>query len=152
MHPVSRYVFRPIAWLALLALGACAQPAPPPPQYTPAAAAQHARELDERKDEVMRQLAVCESGGYGDSERPIYGGRGSYAGRFQFAVRTVINYVKEMDGRLLNSQQALLLAQDYQQAAELAKFVVFEKRHFWNWPACSRKIGLANQVDAIQGL
>jgi hypothetical protein len=33
---------------------------------------------------MMRQLAVCESGAHGDSDRPIYGGRGAYVGRFQF--------------------------------------------------------------------
>lgn len=37
-----------------------------------------AREIEERKDDLMRQLAICESGGYGDSERPIYGGGGDF--------------------------------------------------------------------------
>ncbi len=143
-------VLRSCALIASLCLGACARPQPPAPHYTPSAAAAHTREVEERKDDLMRQLAVCESGGWGDSERPIYGGRGTYIGRFQFTIRTVINYVQEMDGRMLNSQQALLLAQDYRQAAELAKFVIFEKRHFWNWPACNRKLGMAEQVEAIR--
>ncbi len=112
----------------------------------------HAREVDERKDEVMRQLAVCESGGYGDSDKPIYGGRGTYVGRFQFTIRTVINYVHDMDGRQLSSQQALSLAHDYRQSLELAKYVIFERGHFWNWPACSRKIGLAKEVADIKSM
>ena len=79
------------------------------------------REIEERKDDLMRQLAICESGGHGDSERPIYGGGGTYAGRFQFTIRAVISYVREMDGRMLSSSDALLLAQDYRQAAALGR-------------------------------
>lgn len=151
---MTRYLLRTTVLLVVCALGACARPGSQAsvPSYSQAALDSHARAVDERKDEVMRELAVCESGGYGDAGKPIYGGRGTYAGRFQFATRTVINYVKDMDGRLLSSQQALLLAQDYQQAAELAKYVIFERGHYWNWPACSRKIGLPNKVADIKAM
>ena len=47
--------------------------------------------INKRKDEVLRQLAVCESGDHGDSAVPVIGGRGAYLGRFQFAPRTVID-------------------------------------------------------------
>jgi hypothetical protein len=138
----------------LFGLGACARQAPPPTVSHAATVAATTRPsaVEERKDEVLRRLAICESGGYGDSEKPIYGGRGSYAGRFQFATRTIINYVKDMDGRLLSSQEALSLAQDYRQAAELAKYVIFERGHYWNWPACSRKLGLAKEVADIKAM
>ena len=148
---------RTTALLALLApvfgLGACARPvAPPLTTSTAAALSLHEREVDARKNELLRQLAICESGGDGDSDRPIYGGRGSYAGRFQFTTRTVINYVREMDGRQLSSQEALLLAHDYSQARDLAKYVIFERGHYWNWPACSRKLGLAKEVEDIRAM
>ena len=39
------------------------------------------KEIDDRKDELVRQLAHCESGGWGPSERKIVGGRGAYLGR-----------------------------------------------------------------------
>ena len=39
--------------------------------------------------------------------KAIYGGGGIYAGRFQFTTRTVISYVREMDGRMLSSSDAL---------------------------------------------
>lgn len=110
------------------------------------------RDIEERKDDLMRQLAICESGGYGDSERPIYGGGGTYVGRFQFTIRAVVTYVREMDGRVLSSGDALLLAQDYRQAAVLAKYVVFARGHLWNWPACSRKLGLAAHVTEIKAM
>ncbi|SKA39938.1 hypothetical protein SAMN02745126_06286 [Enhydrobacter aerosaccus] len=108
------------------------------------------REIDERKDEMMRQLAVCETGGHGDSYTPIYGGRGAFVGRFQFSPRTVINYVQQMDGRTLSVKEAVALAHDYQQAAELAKFVIFEKDGAWNWPLCNRKLGIAQQAADIK--
>ena len=108
------------------------------------------REIEERKDDLMRQLAICESGGHGDSERPVYGGGGIYAGRFQFTIRAVISYVREMDGRMLSSSDALLLAHDYRQAAALAKYMIFVRGHLWNWPACSRKLGLAKHVTKIK--
>ena len=39
------------------------------------------KEIDERKEEIVRQLAHCESGGWGPSDRLIHGGRGAYLGR-----------------------------------------------------------------------
>lgn len=110
------------------------------------------REVEERKDEMMRQLAVCESGGHGASERPIYGGRGAFVGRFQFTPRTVINYVQQMDGRTLSVKEATTLAHDYDQAAELAKFVIFEKDGAFNWPLCNRKLQMTQQVAEIKAL
>lgn len=110
------------------------------------------RQIEERKEDLMRQLAICELGGHGDSVRPIYGGGSTYAGRFQFTIRAVISYVRDMDGRVLSSAEALLLAHDYRQAAALAKYMIFERGHLWNWPACSRKLGLAKHVTAIKAM
>jgi hypothetical protein len=123
--------------------------------YSHAAAAvdpPRTREIEERQDDLMRQLAICESGGYGDSERPIYGGGGTYVGRFQFTIRAVISYAREMDGRMLSSGDALLLAHDYRQAAALAKYVIFVRGDLWNWPACGRKLSLANHVTEIKAM
>jgi hypothetical protein len=110
------------------------------------------REIEERKDELVRQLAICESGGHGESERPIYGGGGAYAGRFQFTIRAVISYVHDMEGRVISSGDAQLLAQNYSQAAALAKYVIFVRGDVWNWPACSKKLGLADHVAKIKAM
>ena len=106
--------------------------------------------VEERKEEMLRELATCESGGHGDSDRLIVGGRGAYLGRFQFTPRTVITYVQQMDGRVLSLTEAKELAHDYGQASELAKFVIFEKDGISNWPLCSRKLGLRAQVAEIK--
>ncbi len=137
----------------LLAIAGCTKPPPIRTAVSSGAVADaRAQNIEERKDELLRELSVCESGGSGDSERPIYGGRGAFVGRFQFTPRTVINYVQQMDGRVLSFKEATALAHDYQQAATLARFVIFEKDGIWNWPFCNRKLGLAQQVAEIRAL
>ena len=142
--------------LSSLALAACVpqtaqQPKQMPgPILTIAEAKMSAADL--RKEEMLRELATCESGGHGEADRPIYGFRGMFVGRFQFMPRTVMTYVQQMDGRELNWKQATELAHDYNQAAALAKWVIFERDGLYNWPACARKLGLAKQVAEIKSL
>jgi hypothetical protein len=126
----------------------------PPPQTASRAPTVDARqkEIDDRKDEMMRQLAHCESGGWGPSDRPIYGGRGAYLGRLQFSVQTVIGYQLKRDGTQLSRQEAIDLAHDYDRAASLAKYMIFELEEPWHWPLCSRKISLRNEMANIREL
>jgi hypothetical protein len=140
--------------LSSLALGACVPQTAQKPKQMPGPvltiAEAKAQALDQRKDEVLRDLATCESGGHGESDRPIYGGRGSFVGRFQFSPSTVVSYVQQRDGRLLSFREATDLAHDYEQAKELAKYMIFEQGRVNDWPACARKLGLAQQVAEIQ--
>ena len=100
--------------------------------------------VEHRKDVVIARLGVCESGG------SVHPDRSGYIGPYQFSTLTVINYVRERDGRALTVAQAQALARDEGQAAELAKYVIFERNGHRNWPACSRKLGLARQIKAIR--
>jgi hypothetical protein len=140
--------------LSSLALGACVPQTAQPPKALPGPvltiAEAKAQALDARKDEMLRELATCESGGHGEAERPIYGFRGMFVGRFQFMPRTVMAYVQQRDGRLLSFTEATQLAHDYDQAKELAKYMIFEQGRVYDWPACARKLGLARQVAEIQ--
>ena len=145
----------PIALLfAALAVSACAPKTPPayPNQALLTAASEHARMVEERKDEVIRQIAVCESGGYGPSEKLIYGGRGLYLGRLQFATRTVMAYVQKRDGIALNPKDAAALAHDYDRAADLAKYMIFDLGEYWHWPLCAKKANAQAEMQAIQNL
>ena len=150
--------FRPAALPALLfaaaALAACAPKLPPPNpnQALLSAANERAHMIEERKDEVIRQLATCESGGYGPSERLIYGSRGMYLGRLQFATRTVIAYVQKRDGIALNPKDAAVLAHDYDRAADLAKYMIFDLEEPWHWPLCSKKAHVQSEMQAIKQL
>jgi len=100
--------------------------------------------VEHRKDVVVARLGVCESGASAHPDRS------GYIGPYQFSTRTVIAYVRERDGRTLTVAEAQALARDNGRAAELAKYVIFERNGHGNWPACSRKLGLARQVGAIR--
>lgn len=123
-----------------------------PPQTVALAPSIDARQqaVDERKDEMIRQLAVCESGGAGPSEQLIVGGRGAFLGRLQFSVQTVIGYQLKRDGTRLSGQEAVSLAHDYDRAASLAKYMIFELEEPWHWPLCSRKISLRQEMANIR--
>ena len=139
--------------LSALALGACVQQTASPkrmPGPVMSVAEAKAAAVDNRKDELMRELATCESGGSGTSDERIYGGRGAFVGRFQFMPRTVMLYVQQRDGRMLSFSEAKELAHDYEQAKELAKYMIFEQGRINDWPACSRKLGLVQQVADIK--
>jgi hypothetical protein len=137
--------------MATLLVSGC-QVATPPPQTASLQAEEPRDEAEERKDEMIRQLAHCESGGFGPSERPIYGGRGAYLGRMQFSIQTVIGYQLKKDGTQLSRKEAADLAQDYDRAAELAKFMIFDLEEPWHWPLCSRKISLYNEIANVKEL
>ena len=108
------------------------------------------KEIDDRKEEIIRQLSHCESGGWGPSDRPIHGGRGAYLGRLQFTVQTVISYQLKKDGTQLSRQEAAQLAHDYDRAGALAKFMIFDLAEPHHWPLGARKIGLRSQMAAIK--
>ena len=113
---------------------------------------ERAHMIEERKDEVIRQLATCGSGGYGPSEKLIYGFRGMYLGRLQFATRTVIAYVQKRDGIALNPKDAAALAHDYDRAADLAKYMIFDLEEPWHWPLCAKKAHVQSEMQAIKQL
>ena len=134
--------------LALAATVGCTHTPSPPIQ----ALDSRALEIEARKDDVVRQLAECESGGSGPSDRPIYGARGAYVGRLQFTPQAVITFVRERDGRTLSVKEAIAFAHDYRQASTLAKYMIFERDALRAWPGCSSKLGLAAQVAAIRAM
>ncbi|CAN5692236.1 hypothetical protein BH11PSE3_BH11PSE3_39240 [soil metagenome] len=101
---------------------------------------------------MVRRLSHCESGGSGSSDQKIVGGRGAYLGRLQFSVQTVQSYKRKQDGTQLSRQEAIDFAHDYEQAASLAKYMIFELEEPWHWPLCSRKIALRNEMAAIKQL
>jgi len=140
--------------LSALALGACVPQTAQKPKQMPGPvltiAEAKAQASEQRKEEMLRELATCESGGHGEADRPIYGFRGMFVGRFQFMPRTVMAYVQQRDGRQISLREATELAHDYDQAKDLAKYMIFEQGRINDWPACSRKLGLVQQVAEIK--
>jgi hypothetical protein len=151
MATISRTTIAPGLMAAAFFVSGC-QLGQQPPQTSSLQADNSGNEVEERKDEMMRQLAHCETGGFGPSERPIYGGRGAYLGRLQFSVQTVIGYQMRKDGTQLSRKDAADLAQDYDRAAALAKFIIFDLEEPWHWPLCSKKISLREEMANIKEL
>ncbi len=141
----------PFLLAASLGVGGCV--AVKPPQVAAMAPVDpRQQEIDERKENLLQQLATCESGSWGPQARPIYGGRGAYHGRFQFSVRTFITYTRMRDGTELTAREAAEHAQDYDKAASLAWYMIYELEEPWHWPLCSRKLGIPAQVKLIRQL
>src|SRR3954451_1323542 len=96
--------------LSSLALAACvpqtAQQSKQMPGPILSIAEVKASASEQRKQEMLRELATCESGGHGEADRPIYGGRGMFVGRFQFMPRTVMAYIQQREGRQLSLREA----------------------------------------------
>jgi hypothetical protein len=110
------------------------------------------QEIADRKEQLLQQLATCESGSWGPSARPIYGGRRAYHGRFQFTLRTFITYTRKRDGTELTTKEAAADVQDYDKAASLAWYMIYDLQEPWHWPLCSRKLGIPAQVNLIKQL
>src|SRR4029077_1025889 len=103
----------PLSLLATsLALAGCVQHTASKQMPGPVMSVQEAKNyyLEQRKDEMLRELATCESGGHGEADRPIVGGRGLFFGRFQFMPRTVMAFVQQKEGRVLDLHEAKALA------------------------------------------
>jgi hypothetical protein len=150
MATISRTTIAPGLMAAAFLVSGC-QLGQQPPQ-TSSLQADPRKEVEEHKDEVIRQLAHCESGGFGPSERPIYGGRGAYLGRMQFSAQTVISYQMKKDGTQLSRKEAADLAQDYDRAAALAKYMIFDLEEYFHWPLCSKKLGIRDEVAYVKQL
>lgn len=110
------------------------------------------QEIEDRKQQLLQQLATCESGSWGPQPKPIYGGRGAYHGRFQFTPRTYVTYARRRDGTVLTLKEAAEQAQNYDQAASLAWYMIYELEEPWHWPLCSRKLGIPAQLRQIKQL
>jgi hypothetical protein len=110
------------------------------------------QELEDRKEQLLQQLATCESGSWGPSARPIYGSRGAYHGRFQFTLRTFITYTRMRDGTVLTMKEAADYTQNYEKAASLAWYMIYDLQEPWHWPLCSRKLGIPAQLKLIKQL
>ena len=125
-----------------------AAPVPAPEAAPDPVAEARSITIEVRRDALIRRLADCETGGRGEAGV----GHGPYIGVFQFEPRTVVNFVRERDGRTISGPEAIALARDYPRASALVRYVIFERGGHTHWPGCSSKLGIARQVAAIKAL
>ena len=146
-HPATLSIL-----LAALCVGPGCATKPPETAAVPQGPTEHEAFVQARKNEVLQSLAVCESGSWGPHSTRITGGRGAYHGRFQYTARTYITMQQRRDGTVLTVQEAIEAAQDYEKAASLTSWVMFEQGEAWHWPLCNRKLGLTAKVREINAL
>ena len=147
LHPATL----PLLLAALCVGPGCARK-PSQTAAVPQGPTEHELFVQSRKDEVVQALAVCESGSWGPHSTRISGGRGSYHGRFQYTARTYITLQQRRDGTVLTPQEAIEAAQDYEKAAALTSWVMFDQGETWHGPLCKRKLGLTSKVREINAL
>lgn len=106
------------------------------------------------KEDLVARLADCETGGTANPDAVITtdaNGQSSM-GRLQFQARTVIAFTREIEDRRIDAGEARRIALDGQRAATLAKKIIFERDGAQHWHRCARKLGLYQEVKAIQRL
>jgi hypothetical protein len=148
---IIRAAILPFLVAAALVVAGCTPKPPEVAVITPGLTARE-QEIEDRKEQLLQQLATCESGSWGPSARPIYGSRGAYHGRFQFTLRTFITYTRMRDGTVLTMQEAAEYTQNYEKAASLAWYMIHDLHEPWHWPLCSRKLGIPAQLKVIKAI
>jgi hypothetical protein len=108
--------------------------------------------IDTLKDSVVDRLAKCETHGRPDAGSVVVIDTNKEAsiGKLQFQAKTVVHYTKLIEGRSIDRKQAVEIALHSEQAASLAKKIIFEKDGLSNWYVCAKKLGLMPEVKLIQ--
>ena len=108
--------------------------------------------IEALKNSVVDRLAKCETHGRPDAGSVVVIDANNEAsiGKLQFQAKTVVHYTKLIEGRSIDRKQAVEIALHSEQAASLAKRIIFEKDGLSNWHVCSKKLGLMPEVKLIQ--
>lgn len=131
--------------------------------FVPQAAAQEVKIIDRMpekieklKDEVVNDLAGCESAGHSEDSGIIIFDTNNKAsiGVLQFQKATVIHYVKVLYQKDITGQEAVELAINPIEAKKLAKDIIFKTNNgSWkDWVNCSNKLGLKARIEIIKEL
>lgn len=110
--------------------------------------------IEGMKDDIINQLAKCESGGKSETDGITVldtNGVGSY-GALQWQKRSVMHYYKQMTGTEINGRDAIIYAMTPDKARTLAKYVIFDTAAGVenDWVNCNIKLGLQKQIDLIK--
>lgn len=111
--------------------------------------------IEKLKDQVVADLAKCESGGHNEDTGIIVFDSNDRAsiGQLQFQKATVIHYMKTLYGKDITGKEAVMIALDTEKASALAKDIIFKDSKGWrNWFNCETKLGLGAKVEIIKEL
>jgi hypothetical protein len=112
--------------------------------------------IEALKDEVVNDLAKCESGGKKEEDGIVIldsNNKGSY-GVMQWQKTSYQHYYKIMTGSEISGKDAIIDALDAEKAKKLAKYVIFETKSgvAKDWVVCDGKHKLQERVNIIKKL
>ena len=116
------------------------------------------RKITELKQDILNQLADCETGGVKEPAGYVRMDSNEYTSwtKYQWQRKSIIYYAKKLYGKEIGLREAGLIAFDsYPEVPldELTLRVLFEdEKGAKNWFTCSKKLGLQNQIDIIKKL
>lgn len=111
--------------------------------------------IAELKEELLNELAKCETGGIKDPDGAIIFDSNNQPsiGHLMFQRETVKHYVKLFQDREISNAQAIALAINHDEIRGLAERIIFEDEKGWkNWFTCGKKLGLEARVNFIKDL
>jgi hypothetical protein len=114
-----------------------------------------AAKIDVLKDEVVEELAKCESGGYAADAGIIVFDTNNKAsvGILQMQKDHVKHFYKTLYGKTITGQEAVVIAVTPDTAKSLAKDVLFKVEDGWReWFNCGTKLRLSTKIDYIKKL
>lgn len=114
------------------------------------------QKVDDLKNQLVEKLAKCESAGHKEEDGIIIFDSNNVPsiGVLQFQRKTVMYYYKTLYGQTITPQDAVVIANDGDQAKKLAKDIIFKTSNGVekDWVNCSKKLGLQAEVNLIKQL
>ena len=134
-----------------------AEPLPAPPDRSEEIATKLlAERIAELENEVLADLAHCETGGIEEPEAQItYDTNGKMSiGVFQWQRESIIDYHVRVKGmEAMTKKEATMLAMDVDESTSLTREVMFTVENGWtHWRNCSNKNNIAQRVTLINQL
>jgi hypothetical protein len=113
------------------------------------------QKIDALKADLVSRLMACESAGHTEGDGIIIFDSNAKAsiGRAQFQKATIVYYEKQLYDRDVSGKEAVEIALDDAQAAQLAQDIIFKTDDgLHNWVNCGNKLQLAPEVAVIEKL
>jgi hypothetical protein len=109
------------------------------------------QKIEALKADVVTRIMQCESGGHSEDDGIIIFDTNNEAsiGQLQWQRKSVQFYEKKLYGRDVSPKEAVAIALDTTEAAQLARDVIFKADGLKNWLNCANRLGLRAEVDAI---
>jgi len=111
--------------------------------------------VERMKDEIVEEIAKCESGGVKEPDATILldSNNQMSIGSWQWQIKSVQHYIKKFEGRDITRVEAIQIAVDHEKAQALATRVMFEEKDgVLNWYNCAKKTNAQTKIQVLLDL